>query len=181
MFKTEFKKGSLFILGGARSGKSSLALNICNGMEGKHYFIATAQAFDDEMEDRIKRHREERGNEWTTIEETIDINERIKDVDNEDTIILVDCLTLWLSNLYMKYESGTDKVYEKITELADGLGGIKGRIVIVSNEVGLGIVPENKLARLYRDAAGTMNRKIAEKADRVVITFSGLPMVLKDE
>ena len=170
----------MLVLGGARSGKSSLALDFCNSMDGNRYFIATAQAFDDEMKDRIKRHQEERGAEWKTVEETIDIIGKIKEMDNEDTIILVDCLTLWLSNLYMKYESDVDKVYDKIDELVAYLVDIKGRIVLVSNEVGMGIVPENKLARLYRDNAGTMNRKIAEKADKVVITFSGLPMVLKD-
>ncbi|MGD9157866.1 MAG: bifunctional adenosylcobinamide kinase/adenosylcobinamide-phosphate guanylyltransferase [Desulfobacteraceae bacterium] len=181
MFKTEFKQGCVLVLGGARSGKSSFALDLCNKLEGKRYFFATAQAFDDEMEDRIKRHQEERGSEWNTVEETVDIYQKIKDIDDEDTIVLVDCLTLWLSNLYMKYESGTDMIYEKIDELVAGLPNIKGRIVLVSNEVGMGIVPENKLARSYRDAAGAMNRKIAEKADKVVITFSGMPMVLKEK
>ena len=181
MFKTEFKQGCMLVIGGARSGKSSLALDICNKMEGNRYFIATAQAFDDEMEGRIKRHQEERGNEWKTIEEAIGIAEKIKEVEGDEAIILVDCLTLWLSNLYMKYESDTDSVYDKIDELLDRLAETKGRIVLVSNEVGMGIVPENKLARLYRDAAGTMNRKIAEKANKVVITFSGLPIVLKEK
>lgn len=180
MFKKEFKKGCMLVLGGARSGKSSLALDLCNNMEGSRFFIATAQAFDDEMEDRIKRHQEERGKGWTTIEEHLAITEKIMENDNDDSIILVDCLTLWLSNLYMKYESENDMIYEKIDELVGALSDIKGRAVLVSNEVGTGIVPENKLARLYRDAAGAMNRKIAEKADRVVITFAGLPLLLKE-
>ena len=180
MFKTEFKQGCLLVLGGARSGKSSFALDLCNSMEGNRFFIATAQAFDDEMEDRIKRHRDDRGNEWQTIEEHLEISKRIIENDNMDSIILVDCLTLWLSNLYMKYESDNDMVYKKIDELVAGLSDIKGRVVLVSNEVGMGIVPENKLARLYRDAAGAMNRRIADKAEKVVITFSGLPMVLKE-
>ncbi len=180
MFKTEFKQGCMLVLGGARSGKSSFALNLCNNIDINRFFIATAQAFDDEMEDRIRRHQEERGNGWNTIEESFDISERIREIDSEDTVVLVDCLTLWLSNLFMKYESDNVMVYEKINELAAGLSNIKGRVVFVSNEVGMGIVPENKLARLYRDAAGAMNRKIAGKADKVVVTFSGLPMVLKD-
>lgn len=181
MFKTKFTQGCMLVLGGARSGKSSFALNTCNNMEGERYFIATAQAFDDEMEERIKYHRKDRGNEWNTIEETVDICKRIIDIDKENTIVLVDCLTLWLNNLYMKYETDDTMVYEKIDEFVTGMSGVKGRVVLVSNEVGMGIVPENKLARLYRDAAGAMNRKIAEMADRVVITFSGLPMVLKDK
>ena len=180
MFKTEFKQGCLLVLGGARSGKSSFALDLCNSMEGNRFFIATAQAFDDEMEDRIRRHREDRGNEWQTIEDHLEISKRIRENDNRDTIILVDCLTLWLSNLYMKYEPDNDMVYKKIDELVAGLSDIKGRVVLVSNEVGMGIVPENKLARLYRDSAGAMNSKIAEKAEKVVITFSGLPMILKE-
>lgn len=170
----------MLVLGGARSGKSSFALDLCDRMEGKRYFIATAQVLDDEMKERIRHHQKERGNGWTTIEEPLEICRRIKENDKKETIILVDCLTLWLSNLYMKYESGNEMVYKKIEELVDILSSIKGRVVLVSNEVGMGIVPENRLARLYRDAAGTMNKKIAEKADRVVITFSGLPMVLKE-
>lgn len=180
MFKTEFIKGSMLVLGGARSGKSSLALDLCSKMNGNRYFIATAQAFDDEMEDRIKRHREERGEEWTTVEEIIEISQKIKELDTDESIILVDCLTLWLNNLFMEYESDNDMVCKRIDELVEGVSGIKGRIVFVSNEVGMGIVPENKLARLYRDAAGTLNRKMAAAVERVVITFSGLPLVLKD-
>lgn len=180
MFKTEFKQGCMLVLGGARSGKSSFALDLCNKLEGKYFFIATAQAFDGEMEDRIKRHQEERGNEWKTIEETVSICERIKKIDSDDTIILVDCLTLWLSNLYMKYESDVERVYDDIEKLISTASKIKGRLVLVSNEVGMGIVPENKLARLYRDASGAMNKKIAEKSYKVVINFAGLPVVLKD-
>lgn len=169
----------MLVLGGARSGKSTFALNLCNRMKGKRYFLATAQAFDDEMEYRIKRHQEERGGEWTTVEESIDIIKKIKELDEDKTIILVDCLTLWLSNLYMKYESDVDMVHQEIEMFVKGISDIKGRLVLVSNEVGMGIVPENKLARMYRDASGTMNRRIAEAADKVIITFAGLPLALK--
>jgi adenosyl cobinamide kinase/adenosyl cobinamide phosphate guanylyltransferase len=181
MFKTEFKQGCMLVLGGARSGKSSTALSLCNNMEGRHVFIATAEAFDYEMKDRIKHHQEERGNNWEIVEETLEIAYKIRDVDNKNTIILVDCLTLWLNNLYMKFESDNDKICDKIKELVEVLTNIKGVIVLVSNEVGMGIVPENRLAREYRDTAGAMNKRIAERADKVVITFSGMPMVLKDE
>jgi adenosylcobinamide kinase / adenosylcobinamide-phosphate guanylyltransferase len=180
MFKTDYKNGCMLVLGGVRSGKSSLALDMCNKMDGKRYFLATAQAFDEEMEYRIRRHQQERGNGWTTVEESIDIAQKIMELDLNNTIILVDCLTLWLSNLYMKYESDTDTVYKEIDKLVKSLSDIKGRVVIVSNEVGMGIVPENRLARMYRDASGTMNRKIAGTAQKVVITFAGIPMVLKD-
>ncbi len=180
MFKTEFKNGCMLVLGGVRSGKSSLALDMCNKMEGNRFFLATAQAFDDEMHYRIRRHQQERGNEWTTVEESLDIAQKIMELDSNKTIILVDCLTLWLSNLYMKYESEVDVVYNEIDKLVKSLSDIKGRVVLVSNEVGMGIVPENKLARMYRDASGTMNRKIAGVAQKVVITFAGIPVVLKE-
>jgi adenosylcobinamide kinase/adenosylcobinamide-phosphate guanylyltransferase len=180
MFKTEFTHGCMLVLGGVRSGKSSLALDLCNRMDGNRYFLATAQAFDDEMEYRIKRHQEERGSSWTTVEESIEIAKKIRELDDEKAVILVDCLTLWLSNLYMKYESDTYMVYKEIEELVTMLPGIKGRLVFVSNEVGMGIVPENRLARMYRDASGTMNRKIAGVAQKVVFTFAGLPMVIKE-
>lgn len=180
MFKTEFVHGCMLVLGGARSGKSSFALDTCIRMEGRHIFIATAQALDEEMKERIRRHRKERGRDWVTLEETVEIAKKLKGIDNENTIILVDCLTLWLNNLYMEFGPDNDRIYKKIDELVDGITTVKGRVVLVSNEVGMGIVPENKLARLYRDAAGAMNRRIAEKADKVVVSFSGLPMVLKD-
>lgn len=180
MFKKEFTHGCMLVLGGVRSGKSSLALDLCNKMKGDRYFLATAQPFDDEMEYRIKRHQEERGSGWTTVEESIDIVQKIMELDSHETIILVDCLTLWLSNLYMKYESDVDMVYKEIERFVEGISGIKGRLVLVSNEVGMGIVPENKLARMYRDASGTMNRKVAGVSQKVVLTFAGLPMVIKE-
>jgi adenosylcobinamide kinase / adenosylcobinamide-phosphate guanylyltransferase len=180
MFKTEFKNGCMLVLGGVRSGKSSLALDMCNKMEGERYFLATAQAFDDEMQYRIRRHQQERGNDWTTVEESVEIAQKIRELDSNKTIILVDCLTLWLSNLYMKYESDVNMVYEEIKTLVKSLSDLEGRVVLVSNEVGMGIVPENKLARMYRDASGTMNRKIADAAQKVVITFTGIPVALKD-
>lgn len=181
MFKTKFEKGCMLVLGGAKSGKSSFALDICDGMDKEHIFLATAQAWDQEMEERIQRHQEERDNKWHTVEEPIDIVGKIKDFDNEETVILIDCLTLWLNNLFMKYETNYDRVYQEIDELAGQLSNIHGTVVTVSNEVGMGIVPENPLSRRYRDAAGFANQRIASVARKVVITFAGLPMVLKDE
>ena len=181
MFKTEFRQGCMLVLGGARSGKSSFALETCNNMEGRHIFVATAQALDKEMVERIKRHRAERHGKWKTIEEPVEITARIRELNKEDTIILLDCLTLWLNNIFMENETNPDAVYEKIDELIEVLKDVRGKIVIVSNEVGMGIVPENKLAREYRDAAGYMNRKIGSVACKVVIHFAGIAMILKDE
>ncbi|NLA75573.1 MAG: bifunctional adenosylcobinamide kinase/adenosylcobinamide-phosphate guanylyltransferase [Deltaproteobacteria bacterium] len=170
----------MLVLGGVRSGKSSLALDMCNKIEGTRYFLATAQPLDDEMEYRIKKHQKERGSGWATVEEALDITNRIAGLDSNETVILVDCLTLWLSNLYMKYESDVDVIYKEIERFVKSLSDIKGRAVFVSNEVGMGIVPENRLARMYRDASGHMNRRVAEVAEKVVITFAGIPVVIKD-
>ncbi len=181
MFKTKFEKGCMLVLGGAKSGKSSFALEICDGMDKKHIFLATAQAWDQEMVERIQRHQEERDDKWRTVEEPVDIDAKLNEFDNEETVILIDCLTLWLNNLFMKFEKDYDRIYQGIDELAGRLLNIRGAVVLVSNEVGTGIVPENPLSRRYRDAAGFANQRIASVARKVVVTFAGLPMVLKDE
>jgi adenosylcobinamide kinase / adenosylcobinamide-phosphate guanylyltransferase len=181
VFKTELKTGCVLITGGAKSGKSTLALSMCNDPDMGHIFIATAEAMDGEMEERIRRHRAERGDKWTTVEEPLDILARIGELDRGDAIILVDCLTLWLSNLFMRHEDNHEEIYRRINDLAAGLSSLKGIVVLVSNEVGMGIVPENRLAREFRDAAGYMNQRIGAVAKKVVITFAGLPMILKDE
>ena len=181
MFKSNFEKGCMLVLGGAKSGKSSFALKICNDLNRKHVFLATAQAFDQEMKDRIRCHQAERGGRWTTVEEPLDLVARIRELDTDDTVILIDCLTLWLNNLFMKYETDHDAVYQAIEELADLLPDMRGAVVMVSNEVGAGIVPENPLSRRFRDTAGIVNQRMALLARKVVVTFAGLPMVLKDE
>ena len=181
MFKTKLNNGCVLIIGGAKSGKSTLALHLCNDLDLKHIFIATAEARDAEMEERIKRHRTERGEKWTTVEEPLDIAAKIDELDGSDSVILIDCLTLWLSNQFMKYEDNSEEINRNIKELAVRLAVAKGVVVVVSNDVGMGIVPENKLAREFRDVAGYMNQTIGAVAKKVVVTFAGLPMVLKDE
>jgi adenosylcobinamide kinase / adenosylcobinamide-phosphate guanylyltransferase len=181
MFKKGLKSGSILILGGAKSGKSTLALSMCNDLDMRHIFIATAEARDAEMEDRIRRHKAERGDAWATVEEPLDIVSRIGELDNDDTVILIDCLTLWLSNQFMKHGDSREEIYNRIKELSECLIGINGIVIAVSNEVGMGIVPENRLAREFRDAAGYMNQRIGAVAKKVVITFAGFPVILKDE
>jgi adenosylcobinamide kinase/adenosylcobinamide-phosphate guanylyltransferase len=171
----------MLVMGGAKSGKSSFALKICNDMIGNHIFLATAQPFDGEMEERIRRHQHERGDKWRTVEEPLEITSRIRELDGEDSVILVDCLTLWLNNLFMKHETDREAVYQAVADLTDQLSGIQGAVVAVSNDVGMGIVPENALSRSFRDAAGLLNQRIASIARKVAITFAGLPMVLRDE
>jgi adenosylcobinamide kinase/adenosylcobinamide-phosphate guanylyltransferase len=115
------------------------------------------------------------------VEEPLDIAVRIDELDRGDTVILIDCLTLWLSNLFMKHRDNKEEICKYIKELAGRLEDLKGVVVAVSNDIGMGIVPENKLAREFRDAAGYMNQRIGAVAKKVVVTFAGLPMMLKDE
>jgi len=171
----------MFILGGAKSGKSSFALNVCNSLNKKRIFLATAQALDQEMEERIRRHQVERGSGWRTIEESLKVAETIGSMDSKDTVILLDCLTLWLNNLYMEHGEDQEAIDKAIEKLARQLADIRGAVVVVSNEVGMGIVPDNQLSRRYRDMAGYTNQRIAHLAGKVVVVLAGIPLVLKDE
>jgi adenosylcobinamide kinase / adenosylcobinamide-phosphate guanylyltransferase len=160
------------ILGGARSGKSRLAESLASG---KKYYVATAQAFDDEMRTRIAAHKRQRGNGWLTHEVPFDLVNILKDLDVDSHFILVDCLTLWLSNLLLAEADCA----EMVGELIDHLKIAKANIVIVSNEVGLGIVPDNKLGRAFRDIQGIANQGVAAISTHVVFMAAGLPLVLK--
>ena len=181
MFKSEFKKGCMLVIGGAKSGKSSFALQVCNTMDRDRIFLATAQALDKEMKERIIRHQTERDREWLTVEEPLNIAAAIGKLDDQDKLILLDCLTLWINNLFMKYEDDHQKIESSVEELLKQLSGIRGTIIVVSNEVGSGIVPDNPLARTYRDIVGSANQRIASISKKVVTVITGLPLVLKDE
>jgi adenosylcobinamide kinase / adenosylcobinamide-phosphate guanylyltransferase len=160
------------VLGGARSGKSQLAESLALGE--KHY-IATAQAFDDEMRERIAQHKAQRGVGWVTHEEQFDLPRKLKEIGQYDRFILVDCLTLWLSNLML-----AERDWQGPTmALCDVLQRMKADVVLVSNEVGLSIVPDNKLGRQFRDAQGVLNQRVAGVANNVVFVAAGLPLVLK--
>ncbi|MFW6147597.1 MAG: bifunctional adenosylcobinamide kinase/adenosylcobinamide-phosphate guanylyltransferase [Thermodesulfobacteriota bacterium] len=175
-----FEHGCMLVLGGAKSGKSRFAMDACNALARKSIFLATAQALDREMEERILRHRSERGSEWLTVEEPIELASAIRTTDKQDTVILVDCLTLWLNNLFMKYRDEREKIDRNIDDLVNQLSYVRGVVVVVSNEVGMGIVPEDELSRRYRDAAGLLNQRVAGVADRVVAILAGQPLVVKD-
>ena len=181
MFKIRFNHGCMLVIGGAKSGKSRFALNVCNSMNRKRIFLATAQALDAEMKERIRRHQEDRGGDWVTVEEPIEIVDKIRGLDSEDAVILLDCLTLWINNLFMKYGEFRQPVNKLCDEFVEHLTKMKGVIIVVSNEVGMGIVPDNELARVYRDVAGSLNQRIAGIARKVVATMAGIPLVLKDE
>jgi len=161
------------VLGGARSGKSRYAEGLVTSAGGGVY-LATAQALDGEMHARIEEHRARRASAWTTTEEPIDLAGALARADAERPV-LIDCLTLWLSNIMLANRD----VDADCDALIAALGLRTAPVVAVSNEVGLGIVPDNALARDFRDAQGTLNQRVAMLADRVVFLAAGLPLVLK--
>lgn len=174
----------IFITGGARSGKSSFALNEAKRLGGKKVYIATAEPLDEEMKDRIERHKKERGEDWLTIEEPLKISELIKELKGKYDVLLLDCLTLWLSNLILANKGLSGEIEEFITTLKDlknppSFNLQPSALFIVSNEIGMGIVPENELARRFRDLAGMTNQKVAKIADEVYLVVSGIPLKIK--
>jgi adenosylcobinamide kinase/adenosylcobinamide-phosphate guanylyltransferase len=167
-----------FITGGARSGKSTFAEKLALDRTGKRAYIATAQALDAEMSARIDQHRKKRGNLWDTYEEPLAVAELLRKLANRYEVALVDCLTLWLSNV-MAHTEGDVAVAARSEELVKAAKDFGGLCIVVSNEVGLGIVPDNPLARKFRDFAGLLNQKVAQAADEVYFTASGIPVKIK--
>ena len=176
----------IFIIGGARSGKSSFALNEASKIKGQKAYIATAEALDSEMKVRIERHKKDRGNNWDTYEEPLKIIDILSDIKTKYDVVVIDCLTLWLSNLVSR---NSDIIYEiekfinalRITPAYRTGRHYALRIYIVSNEVGMGIVPDNEMAREFRDMTGVLNQKIAETADEVYLVTAGIPIKIKNK
>lgn len=164
------------VLGGARSGKSAHAERLCERAAARLY-LATAEAGDDEMAERIRRHRARRGPAWTTVEEPVELAAALGRYAAPDRPVLVDCLTLWLSNVMA---AGRDVGAER-ERLVGALAATAGPVVLVSNEVGLGLVPETPLGRAFRDEAGRLNQAVAAVAGRVVFVAAGIPLTLKEE
>ncbi|MCD4720356.1 MAG: bifunctional adenosylcobinamide kinase/adenosylcobinamide-phosphate guanylyltransferase [Desulfobacula sp.] len=177
------KKNIIFVIGGCRSGKSFFALNQANKVETNRveknkYFIATSVPSDSEMEKRVEKHQKERGEGWHTIEEPVRIHEKINQYSPEAGVILVDCLTLWAANLlFHSYDQA--QIDGAIKHLENSLEQCGCPVFLVSNEVGTGIVPENKLARQFRDIAGFVNQRIAKIADKVVMMVAGIDVQIK--
>jgi adenosylcobinamide kinase/adenosylcobinamide-phosphate guanylyltransferase len=163
------------VLGGARSGKSQYAEGLARRHRGRPTYVATAEISDDEMRERIARHRELRGERWRTLEAPLDVIAALRQADGLKSFTLIECLTVWINNLIYH---GKD-VAQQVEHFRTSLAGCKGHVVIVANEVGLGIVPDNALARRFRDEAGRANQAIADVADEVVFVAAGLPMMLK--
>ncbi len=176
----------ILITGGARSGKSTFAEKLAASLtEGKKAYIATAQIFDEEMANRVKIHQSRRDDTWVTFESPFEAEKAIEDADKTADVILFDCMTIYISNFLCAYESLDDldniniELKNLVNKLLDAAKKISGTIIIVTNEVGCGIVPENKLARVFRDCAGIANQMVAAAADDVYLTVCGLSVNLK--
>ena len=167
------------VVGGCRSGKSRYALELAErGFGARKVFMATCVPADSEMRCRVERHQAERGPSWTTVESPVRIAEDLLYHSNRADGIIVDCLTLWVSNLMME-DPDLDAVACRVRMLTDALRQTRCPVVLVSNEVGAGIVPENALARSFRDAAGFVNQQVARCADTVVWMVAGIPVTVK--
>jgi adenosylcobinamide kinase/adenosylcobinamide-phosphate guanylyltransferase len=165
------------ILGGARSGKSRLAEKLASESGLDVIYLATSQPLDGEMNQRVALHRQRRPAEWGLIEEPVELARVLRENAGEGRCLLVDCLTLWLTNLLMLDDS--QRLTQEREALLDGLAELPGEIIFVSNETGLGVVPLGELTRRYVDEAGWLHQALAERCHRVVLTVAGLPMTLK--
>ena len=168
------KPRTILVLGGARSGKSRHAQSLAEAMTREGCFIATAQSWDDEMRDRIARHQADRDARWTPVEAPLALPDAIREHSRADRVVLVDCLTLWLTNMLLDLTAAGEA-------LVAALEGAPGPVVLVSNEVGFGIVPDNALARRFRDAQGSLNQRLARVCDATDLVVAGLPLRLSGE
>lgn len=176
----KFKKSVTFVLGGVRSGKSSFAVKFAS-RENSVSFLATARPSDPEMSAKIERHREERPNHWTTIEEPLDLASVLLRHDLRHSVLLIDCLTLFAANLLEAHGEDADAIDDAIAKFCDALRICQASLILVSNEVGSGIVPAYAAGRRFRDLLGKINQQVAALADTVVLMVAGLPLVLKGE
>jgi adenosylcobinamide kinase / adenosylcobinamide-phosphate guanylyltransferase len=176
----KMSKKLILILGGVRSGKSRYAQQLASDDGGRVLFLATAEARDDEMKQRITKHKSSRPASWATIEEPLDIASALKPRAATADVVVIDCITVWISNLLLR-ENGVieDEVMAEIDKLLNAYKRSKASYIIVSGEVGMGIVPEYPLGRIFRDLLGLANQRLAAKADRVVLMVAGIPVVVK--
>ena len=165
------------ILGGAKSGKSAYAEKLLTAFPAPHVYVATAEVLDEEMARRVHLHRQRRSDSWETVESPIALTKTLGDFQGQQKTLLVDCLTLWLSNLLL--QASTSAPEEAVRNLVDFIGIVDYPLLLVSNEVGGGIVPENPLARQFRDLAGIANQQVAAACRAVTMVVAGLPLRLK--
>ncbi len=182
---------SILIIGGARSGKSHFAQELALKLEELVLFVATAEASDEEMQQRIEEHRKARPATWSTLEVTTHVGRRIRQQIGEAQTVIIDCITLLINNIFLEHggkHGGNDEldaptieqaVITEIDELIDCINRVNATFIIVTNEVGLGLVPANKVGRLYRDLLGKANQMLAQHADEIYLMVAGLPLVIK--
>jgi len=177
---------TILILGGVRSGKSGYAIQLAKELagDGEVVYLATAEAGDEEMEARIRRHRRDRPAGWRTVEVPRDVISALEGVGAEATVVIVDCVTLWISNLLLAEgeeaaEGREEIVLAEVTALGRMLSAVRADSILVSNEVGLGVVPPTRLGRIFRDLSGRANQFLARAADEVVVMWAGLPLRIK--
>ncbi len=168
-----------FITGPSRGGKTRLALKIALGCPEPRGYLATAQPLDQEMVERIRRHQEEREGNFETIEEPLQLTRALRSLERPFSIVIIDCLTLWLNNLMAKWGEDESSLRQEAFETVEFFKTFSVPTVIISNEVGWGIVPENPMARKFRDLSGNLNQALAEVADQVILTVAGIPLFLK--
>jgi len=171
-------KKTILVIGGCRSGKSSHALHLAEQIPGQKIFLATCMPDDKEMEQRVLRHQQQRSSAWETLEVPFFLPEAIHKNSIEGHVILVDCLTLWINNLILE-DDKPENIDNHIQKLTRSIETSECPVILVSNEVGTGIVPENKLARLFRDIAGFTNQKVAACVNRVIWMVAGIPVEIK--
>jgi len=171
-------KLNILVIGGCRSGKSTHALDAAESIGERRIFVATCVPQDDEMQARVNKHREDRDDSWKTLEIPVEIADAVAHHGPSTDVILVDCLTLWLNNLMMETRN-IEEIQHHISALAEALKNADCSVVLVSNEVGSGIGPQNAMARLYRDLAGWANQAMANVCDKVVWTVAGIPVTIK--
>ncbi len=178
MSAPESKRGVVLVLGGVRSGKSRYAQQLA-ASGARVAFLATAEGRDEDMARRIARHREDRPADWMTVESPISLADAVLSCAGKFDTILVDCLTLWASNLMEHERQDNQRIMDHADRLVDTLRRVQAKVILVSNEVGGGIVPHNEMARSYRDILGAINQRVAAVADEVVLMVAGCPLVIK--
>jgi len=170
---------SVFITGGSRSGKSAFGEQLAQQHPGPLLYVATAAALDTEMARRIEAHRNRRDARWTTLEEPLQLVERLPEACRGKSALLLDCVTLWVSNVFFHHREGGEAVLAQADRFCELLPRLELPVFLVSNELGMGIVPENALARKFRDLAGSVNQRLAGACDEAYLVVSGLPLKLK--